>query len=179
MSWLHHSCLAASNSYLILVQAANKIVNSSMKKILFILTLQLTGPLFLQAQTLSLIDKQRKDISGLIDSYSEAREKRDTVLLKHILTTDVDQLVSDGEWRNGISSSVQGMLRSSAGSPGTRTLTIDKIRMLNAGAAIVDCRYEIKNSDNTMRKMWSTFIVVEGKGVWKISAIRNMLPAAQ
>ena len=124
-------------------------------------------------------DKQKKDIHELIDNYSKAREKRDTILLKNILTTDVDQLVSSGEWRNGVAASVKGMLNSSANSPGTRTLTVDKLRMLNASSAIVDCKYEITNVDNTTRKMWSTFIVISNQGVWKISAIRNMLPASQ
>ena len=121
----------------------------------------------------------KKKLSLLIDKYSEAREKRDTVLLKSILTPDVDQLVSTGEWRNGINASVKGMLRSSASSPGTRTLNIEKTRLLNANCAIVDCKYEIKNADGTPRKMWSTFIVVSDNGVWKISAIRNMLPTGQ
>lgn len=121
--------------------------------------------------------KQRNDIQVLIDKYSEAREKKDTILLKSILTADVDQLVSTGEWRNGVQSSVKGMLRSSATSPGTRTLTIDKIRMVSSSAAIVDCKYEIANADGTPRKMWSTFVVVEDKRIWKISAIRNMLPS--
>ncbi len=124
-------------------------------------------------------DKQQKDITDLIGKYSTAREHRDTVLLKAILTTDVDQLVSTGEWRSGIQSSVKGMLRSSAAAPGTRTLTVDKIRLLSSSSAIVDCRYEIKNDDGSLRKMWSTFVVVSEKGRWKISAIRNMLPAAQ
>ena len=121
----------------------------------------------------------QKEISAVIDKYSEAREKRDTILLKAILTEDVDQLVSNGEWRNGITASVQGMLRSSATSPGTRSLVIDKIKMINASAAIVDCKYDIKNADGSDRKMWSSFVLAMEKGVWKISAIRNMLPAAQ
>jgi uncharacterized protein (TIGR02246 family) len=122
-------------------------------------------------------DKQSKDIRVLIDKYSEAREKKDTLLLKAILSNDVDQLVSTGEWRNGVQSSVKGMLKSSAASPGTRTLTVDKIRMLSPSTAIVDCKYEIANTDGTARKMWSTFIVIEQKHAWKISAIRNMLPS--
>jgi hypothetical protein len=120
---------------------------------------------------------QQKAISNLIDSYSEAREKSDTVLLKTILTKDVDQLVSTGEWRTGIGAAIEGMLKSSANSPGTRTLIIDKVRMLQAECAIVDCRYEIGNAGNTTRKMWSSFVVVADKKEWKISAIRNMLPA--
>jgi hypothetical protein len=149
-----------------------------MKNIFLLLLFNATGTLFLQAQNIPN-DKQKKDISSLIDQYSQAREKRDTILLKNILTTDVDQLVSTGEWRNGIASSVQGMLKSSANAPGTRTLTIDKIRMINSTSAIVDCKYEIQNTDGTLRKMWSSFIVVSDKGIWKISAIRNMLPAGQ
>ena len=131
------------------------------------------------AQNGTANNRVQKEISAVIDKYSEAREKRDTILLKTILTEDVDQLVSNGEWRNGITASVQGMLRSSATSPGTRSLVIDKIKMISASAAIVDCKYDIKNADGSDRKMWSSFVLAMEKGVWKISAIRNMLPAAQ
>jgi uncharacterized protein (TIGR02246 family) len=121
---------------------------------------------------------QQKAIAAVIDRYSDAREHNDTTLLKTILTGDVDQLVSTGEWRTGIASAIEGMMKSSAASPGTRSLTIDKIRMLRTNCAIVDCRYEIVAADSTTRKMWSSFMMVASKGVWKISAIRNMLPAA-
>lgn len=150
-----------------------------MKRILLFILLLLTGSSILYGQNATLNEKQRKDISTLIDQYSQARENKDTVLLKKILTPDIDQLVSNGEWRTGMKSAVQGMLRSSATSPGTRTLTIDKIRLLNPNSAVVDCKYEIQNADGTPRKMSSTFIVVSNKGTWKISAIRNMLPAEQ
>ena len=150
-----------------------------MKQLFLLISFNVTGALFLQGQTLLPDDKQKKDIYQLIDNYSQAREKRDTLLLKSILTTDVDQLVSTGEWRNGIAASVKGMLQSSANSPGTRTLNIEKIRLLNPNSAIVDCKYEIQNTDGTPRKMWSTFIVVSEKGRWKISAIRNMLPSGK
>jgi uncharacterized protein (TIGR02246 family) len=133
----------------------------------------------LHAQQKEPTDKQKKEITALIDKYSLARENKDTVLLKTILTSDVDQLVSTGEWRNGVQSSVKGMLRSSASAPGTRTLTVDKIRLISSNSAIVDCRYEIQNPDGTMRKMWSTFVAVSEKSTWKISAIRNMLPSTQ
>lgn len=150
-----------------------------MKSIFLLLTFTVTSIFFLHAQNIMPSDKQRKDIYSLIDKYSQAREKRDTGLLKTILTTDVDQLVSTGEWRTGIDASVKGMLNSSANSPGTRTLNIEKLRLLNVNSAIVDCKYEIQNADGTIRKMWSIFIVASYKGIWKISAIRNMLPAVQ
>jgi Domain of unknown function (DUF4440) len=149
------------------------------KSILFFLLNLATGVIFMFGQSNQPANHERKTITFLIDQYSEAREKRDTALLKTILTSDVDQLVSTGEWRNGIGTAVQGMLKSSANTPGTRTLTVDKIRMINSTTAIVDCKYDIQNTDSTMRRMWSTFILVKEKKIWKISAIRNMLPAGQ
>ena len=150
-----------------------------MKTIALLLIFNLTGAFFLYGQENAPGDRQRKAITALIDQYSKAREAMDTALLKTILTTDVDQLVSNGEWRNGMRAAVQGMLKSSATSPGTRTLLVDKMRMISPTSAIVDCRYEIQNTDGTVRKMWSSFIVVGDKETWKISAIRNMLPSAQ
>ena len=147
-----------------------------MKSVFIFFLLSITV-LFAYGQNNIPNDQEQKAIATLIDQYTQAREKRDTVLLKSILTADIDQLVSTGEWRNGITAAVEGMLKSSANSPGTRTLTIYKIRMLSSTNAIVDCRYEIQNTNNTTRKMWSTFIVIADKEIWKISAIRNMLPA--
>ena len=131
---------------------------------------------FLFAQGTADENKRTKDIYSLIDSYSLAREKKDTVLLKSILVPEVDQLVSTGEWRSGIRESVSGMLRSSTGNPGSRKLIVEKVRFLSSTSGIADARYEIQNSDGTTRKMWSTFIVVYQEKKWKISAIRNMLP---
>ncbi|MEI9946486.1 MAG: DUF4440 domain-containing protein [Chitinophagaceae bacterium] len=150
-----------------------------MKSIFLLLLLNVSTVLFLYGQPGAPNDQQQKAITSVIDKYSEAREKSDTVLLKTILTTDIDQLVSNGEWRNGITVAVQGMLKSSANNAGTRTLRIETIRVLNPTTAIVDCRYEIQNTDGTMRKMWSTFIVVAENKIWKISAIRNMMPVSQ
>ncbi len=149
-----------------------------MKNIFLFLLLNVTGVLFLYGQHSTPNDVHQKAVTALIAQYSEAREKSDTLLLKKILTADVDQLVSTGEWRNGISTAVQGMIKSSANSPGTRILTIEKIKMFNSTTAIVDCRYEITNADGTIRKMWSSFFVVAEKKKWKISAIRNMMPAS-
>lgn len=112
----------------------------------------------------------------LIDQYSDAREKQDTVLLKQILTEDVDQLVSSGEWRNGVRAAVDGMLRSSNSNPGTRKLLVEKIKFLSGDIALVDCRYIITNANGEESNMWSSFVVVFHKRNWKISAIRNMRP---
>src|SRR6187401_2996350 len=144
-----------------------------MKKTALLFLSHLACIMVLYGQDIKVNDKLQKAITSLIDQYSQAREKRDTALLKTILTRDVDQLVSTGEWRVGLDAAVEGMMKSSANSPGTRTLHIEKIQTISATAAIVDCRYEIQNADGTVRKMWSTFIVIADKKVWKIKAIRN------
>ncbi|GMQ29222.1 DUF4440 domain-containing protein [Algoriphagus confluentis] len=129
---------------------------------------------------LSQITSDQKDnalkIHHLIGEYSKARETQDTVLLKKILTEDMDQLVSSGEWRNGISEAIQGMLSSTQSNPGTRTLEVEKIKFLSDEIALVDCRYFIQNPNGEQRKMWSSFVVIWKKKEWKIAAIRNMSP---
>jgi uncharacterized protein (TIGR02246 family) len=149
-----------------------------MKSFFLIFSLIFCCGSFCFAQDISVRKKDNDAIIALVADYSLARENRDTILLKKILTPDVDQLVSNGEWRRGIASAVEGMLKSSATRPGTRTLTVDTVRLLHADCAVADARYEIKNDDGTLRKMWSSFIVVKRKGQWKIAGIRNMLPAA-
>ena len=151
-----------------------------MKKYIFIFivnTLYCHTILFAQGKKKE--EERIRNIYALINNYSQARDQKDTVLLKSILTNNVDQLVSSGEWRNGISEAVQGMMRSSDNNPGTRTLTVEKIRFLDSKNAIADARYEIKSREGTTRKMWSTFVVVNDNGKWKIAAIRNMLPSGQ
>lgn len=150
-----------------------------MKNILILLLLSNFVVTNLCAQEITPSKKQTKDIHSLIDDYSQAREKKDTLLLRSILTENLDQLVSSGKWRKGKKESMTGMLQSSENNPGTRTLKIENIRLLNPQCGIVDARYEIKNTDGTSRKMWSTFMVVFQNSEWKITAIRNMLPARQ
>ena len=148
-----------------------------MNKYVFVLGISLMNCVNLWAQNAPSGLENDKAIHDLIDRYSLSRESRDTSLLREIVTADIDQLVSTGEWRKGIGESIDGMMRSSSNNPGKRTIIIDRIRHINPGTAIVDARYEIQNADGTTRKMWSTFIVVKMEGKWKITAIRNMLPA--
>ena len=147
-----------------------------MKKILcFIMLSQILCTTFLFAQH-QLSHQDQIKILALIDDYSKARENQDTLLLQSILTEDIDQLVSNGEWRIGINEAMAGMQRSSAGNPGKRSLIIEKLRFFNSECAIVDARYEIVGENSTTRRMWSTFLVVKENESWKISGIRNMLP---
>ncbi|SHM84311.1 conserved hypothetical protein [Cyclobacterium lianum] len=118
-----------------------------------------------------------KAIIDLIAKYAEARDKADTLLLKAIITEDMDQLVSSGEWRHGMDAAVKGMIGSSQANPGERVLKVERVRYLSEQTGIADARYTIKNSDGSERRMWSTFLAVKRGKNWKIAAIRNMLPA--
>ncbi len=148
-----------------------------MKRTAFILLIILFIPMDIFSQNTNTDTNRQEAIQTLIEKYTRSRETSDTTALKSILTSDIDQLVSSGEWRIGIQAATKGMLRSSAGNPGERTINVDKIRFLNEESAIVDSRYEIRNADGTTRRMWSSFIVVYENNTWKITAIRNMLPA--
>jgi len=148
-----------------------------MKNIAFFILFNLMAAGSIFSQDIQTNNKQTQAIHALIDSYTEAREKKDSVLLNSILTSDIDQLVSSGVWRRGKEESMKGMMRSSSSNPGSRSITVENIRFLNSESAIADARYVIQNADGTARKMWSTFIVVFSEDRWKIAGIRNMLPA--
>lgn len=122
-------------------------------------------------------DADVQAITTLVDRYQQAREAQDVPAVRGLLTAEVDQLVSSGEWRHGLDDTVGGMQRSSAQNPGQRTLTVETVRLIDADSAIADARYELPNADGTLRRMWSTFVVVREDGEWKITAIRNMEPS--
>lgn len=147
-----------------------------MKYLCCVILFALFGPAGGYAQE-ALAEAQRQAVIAVVDQYELAREKSDTALLRRILTGDVDQLVSSGAWRRGIGAAVEGMLRSSVANPGERSIEVEQVRFLQPACAVADARYEIRHADGSVRKMWSTFIVVNYGGHWKIAAIRNMLPA--
>jgi uncharacterized protein (TIGR02246 family) len=117
-------------------------------------------------------------IRALVAKYASARESEDAAAIEKLFTADADQLVSSGEWRRGRESLVKGMLASSRGNPGDRTITVETVRFVAAGVALADARYEIAASaEREARHMWSTFLAVRASDGWRIAAIRNMLPA--
>ena len=148
-----------------------------MKNLLFIAFFSLIISNTLYARNMVTEDNEEKEILTLVATYLHARETGDTILLKSILTADMDQLVSSGEWRYGKKGAMKGMIGSSEKNPGKRTLTVKNVRFLSSEIAIADARYIIQNADGTERKMWSTFITVYDNKMWKITAIRNMNPA--
>ena len=115
------------------------------------------------------------DIRDVVQRYVDAREARDPEAVGALFTADADQLVSSGEWRRGRDVLVKGTMASSARTTGTRTVVVETIRMVGPDVAMADGRYEISGAET--RKMWSTFVMARQQGQWRISAIRNMLPA--
>ena len=148
--------------------------DQNMKRSLFSISFSLIITIVLHAQETTTNNNFKLEIHNLIEKYLEARQTKDTLLLKSILTTDIDQLVSSGEWRIGIDECVNGMMRSSTSNPGNRMIDIEKVRLLGPDVGLADARYEITSADGTIRKMWSAFIVKKEDGNWKIAAIRNM-----
>jgi uncharacterized protein (TIGR02246 family) len=116
-------------------------------------------------------------IRDVVKQYVATREKGDTAGLAALFTSDADQLVSSGEWRHGRDAVVKGTLSSTKASGGTRTIVLETIRFPARDVAIADGRYEITGRTGGDRRMWSAFVMVREGGVWRIAAIRNMLPA--
>ena len=117
-------------------------------------------------------------VKAVVARYVEAREKRDAAGIAAVFTPDADQLVSSGEWRKGREALVKGTLASSESTAGRRTITVETVRFVSADVALADGRYEISGmASGPDRRMWSTFVMKRGADGWRISAIRNMLPA--
>jgi uncharacterized protein (TIGR02246 family) len=131
-----------------------------------------------RAQFVAAALPREAEIADLVRRYVAAREARDARAIEALFTTDADQLVSSGEWRRGRDAVVKGTLASSAANTGSRTITVETVRMIGNDLAIADGRYEIAGAAGAApRRMWTTLIVVRQDGVWRISGIRNMLPA--
>ncbi len=118
-------------------------------------------------------------IRQVVRLYVDAREKVDPKAVEALFTGDADQLVSSGEWRKGRAEVVKGSIASSRSSGGHRTITVESVRFLSPDVAIADGRYELTGlANDSTRAMWTTLLMKKTSQGWKISAIRNMLPAA-
>lgn len=117
-------------------------------------------------------------VRAVVGKYVDARERRDEAAVRALFTEDADQLTSSGQWRRGREDVVKGSLASSAANSGKRTITVESVRFPAADVAVADGAYTIAGAGET-RNMRATFVLVRRDGVFRISAIRNMLPAAQ
>jgi uncharacterized protein (TIGR02246 family) len=118
-------------------------------------------------------------IRALVQQYVDARERMDAKAVEQLFTADADQLVSSGEWRKGRDAVVRGSIESSRTTGGKRTITVESVRVLSADVALADGRYEMTGlARGATRSMWTTFVLKRTGKEWRITAIRNMLPAA-
>ncbi len=140
-----------------------------MAVMLFVLTALIAAP---QASTTT----PEAAVRAVVDKYLDAREHRDAQAVGDLFTADADQLTSSGDWRRGREEIVRGTLASSDRTGGTRTITIQTVRFPTKDVAIADGRYELSNPQER-RVMWTSFVMVQQDGRWRISSIRNMLPA--
>jgi uncharacterized protein (TIGR02246 family) len=117
-------------------------------------------------------------IREVVSKYVDARERRDPKAVEELFTNDADQLVSSGEWRRGRDAVVRGTMESSSRTGGKRSITVESVRMVTPDVAIADGRYELTGlAGGATRNMWTTFVLKRTEKGWRISAIRNMLPA--
>jgi len=118
-------------------------------------------------------------IREVVSKYVDARERIDPKAVEPLFTEDADQLVSSGEWRKGREAVVKGTMASSTSTGGKRTITVESVRFVTADVAIADGRYELTGLvGGANRSMWTTIILKRSGKEWRITAIRNMLPAA-
>jgi uncharacterized protein (TIGR02246 family) len=119
-------------------------------------------------------------IRRVVGRYVEAREHMDPAAIQSLFTADADQLVSSGEWRKGRDAVVHGAMATSRRTGGTRSITVESVRLLAPSVAIVEGRYDLNGlAGGTSRHMWTSLVLVKGPGEWQIAAIRNMLPAPE
>ncbi len=117
-------------------------------------------------------------VREVVQKYMDARDQRDATALAALFTSDVDQLVSSGEWRRGREAVVKGTLGSSQSTGGKRSIIVETVRFLAPDVALADGRYELTGLANgETRKMWTTILLKHDADGWHITAIRNMLPA--
>ena len=117
------------------------------------------------------------DIRMLVGRYVEARNGRDETALRNLFTSDADQLVSNGEWRRGVEALIRGAMASSRKEAGNSSITVESVRFVTPDVAIVDGRYRTSSDQGVVRNMWTTLVTRRTDANWRISAIRNMVPA--
>lgn len=143
-----------------------------------------TALLLTCATTASAQDRRADEaaVRAVVDRYVAARELRDPKAVEALFTSDADQYTTAGEWRRGRTAIREGTARSSAQNPGTRRIRVDSVRFVTPDVAIADGPYEIERAgggDTPPRRMWTSIVLVRQDNVWRITAIRNMVPTTR
>jgi len=141
---------------------------------LLIVSIVLIWPALAQAGQAPSADEAA--VREVVRRYENARAAQDPKAIESLFTSDADQQTSSGEWRRGRAQVVPGTLASSKQNEGRRTITVTSVRFITPEVAIADGPYDIATAD-TVRHMWTAIVLKREGGTWRISAIRNMLPA--
>ncbi len=137
-----------------------------------------TGCVHSASGTSDLSPDSEAEVRRTLHAYVDGRQARDLEAVEAVLSPDMDQLTSRGEWRRGRDAATAGMKRSSTRNPGDRTLEIETVRFLRNDVALADARYVIAGTDGPDRILWSSFTLVrDHAGSWRITSIRNQKPA--
>ena len=115
-------------------------------------------------------------VREVVRKYVDARELRDPAAIEALFTADADQHTTSGEWRRGRGGLVDGALASSKANPGARSIQIESVRFITPDVAIADGPDEIASAAGA-RRMWTTVVLAREGNVWRIAAIRNMVPS--
>ena len=115
-------------------------------------------------------------VQDWLDRYVAAWRANQPEAIEALFTADADQHTTSGEWRRGRAQVTSGSLSSSTQNPGNRRITVETVRLITPDVAIADGPYEIA-TDGSVRRMWTTIVLERERGAWRITAIRNMVPA--
>ena len=119
-------------------------------------------------------------IKGVIQEFLDARDANDPKRLGAVLTADADQQQTSGERRSGREAVVKGSLSTQQSTGGKRTIAVDSIRFVAADVALADGRYDsVGRADGSDLHMLTVIVLRRESGVWKIAAIRNMVPSGE
>lgn len=118
-------------------------------------------------------------VRAVIQAFLDTREANDAAALGALLTADVDQQQTSGNVRSGRDAVVSGSLATQQATGGRRTISLESLRFIAPDVAIADGRYDsLGRADGTDQLMLTSMVLRREGGVWKIAAIRNMLPSA-
>jgi uncharacterized protein (TIGR02246 family) len=150
-----------------------------MRTVLALVLAAALTPVLLAQQQATPARSDEAAVRDVVARYVAAREARDPAAVAALFTGDADQLTTSGEWRRGREAIRAGTAQSSERNPGSRRIVVETVRFLTPDVALADGPYEIAAGAAADRRMWTTLVLVRSADGWRISAIRNMVPAGE
>jgi uncharacterized protein (TIGR02246 family) len=116
-------------------------------------------------------------IRAVVQAFIDTREANDAQGLAALLTADVDQMLTSSRFRSGRDAVIEGSVSTTQSTGGSRTIDLETIRFVTSDVAIVDGPYlSLGRADGSDLRMHTTMVLTREDGLWKIAAIRNMVP---